>query len=725
MNNKSELQKFENYFPRFSNQCNEKISQLGVNLVDDVGMKVICLIVQEELIKLIEINDTERLNQMCTLLLEDIIELKGKLRDRKQIVNCNFLQIFLSMIPIEFGIGTRMMQITFDWIVYSISDQVPYKTITEYKIERFAECQAYACDFAKNMVSSILIDWLGCLFYYSFSTGGLSALAMQFSEACINTIKRWYHMVSKQIITIDSKMVEMIIHFSSLMFTEDKEKCKVAVGVLENLLTLKTTDDKMKNRIKQQLSCAPGKLSSKSTQQWADEVLQDSENICDDLNKINIIINSFNNDINKAIKGKEILIGSIRKYLSKNKFNMINPINYYIKSRTIRLLNIPIGVYIKHGHCKYANEVLSAWYEVPDLDRKLIYCLPNQTDGPLYAYENNPMISIKKTKEEFRSIVEITNDFLCRNIAIAGDSEYEIQPYERPGVPYIELSEKFELELCKYYMLEQISIYKNEIQNNSEAMIVIPNLQHPLQPIMLKYAGLCLPTTVSLKKPCADRKIKKVLLWGAGSITSQFELDAIKKIFYKTGIEVDSFGLDDMTKERFKEKYSSNIYDVIWVISHGNYDQYNPHLSNISVSENDSPLVIEELCDFISKNSERRLLVLNVCDGGTSAAYGNPSDFGISPLVTSEYQATISHMWPTDPWFAAMFGVLLSIGLVNSNSFFEGFMYALAKLQSNKSEVFSELEKYLDYSDAIIQRLDNRELDFAKIFYWGSPVFYE
>lgn len=515
----------------------------------------------------------------------------------------------------------------------------------------------------------------------------------------------------------------MIIHFSSLMYIVDKDICKQSVIVLENLLTLPQVDKLILSRIKQQLSCAPGQLSSKPTHEWAEEVLLEPENVLDELGKIKILINSYNYDINKAIEKQDLLISTIDQFILSNS-KKDDYTKLYLIARTFDLLQIPITLFIKNGYYEATKRILSSWYNVPDFERKILFCLPNQSEAPLFAMENGPVVINQWKEDSFRKLVELTNDFLSRNITVSNDACFEMKQYPRHGVPDIELSHDFELKLYQFYRFDELLKHEEVIGSIGEALLVIPNLQHPIQALMLKYSNFTLPISASFRTPLIDRKIKKVLLWSISSITSSLESDALKKIFTKADIEVDYYD-SEISKEEFLTKYRSSEFDAVWIISHGNYNHYYPHASDITTNDEKLPIFIKDLSDVQLTDYERRLLVLNICDGGTSAAFGNPNDFGIAPSVTHEYQATISHIWPTDSWFAAIFGILLSIGLVNSNSYFEGYMYALKYLQSSKSEVIIELEKYLDHADELLNILKTKNLDFEKIYYWGSPVFYE
>jgi len=714
---------FKYYFPRFSELYPESLEELKINLSTDEDIEKICFVIDNALVKNYKLIDYEMLNLVCTNFVKDLVDLREKLTDIRRFNNCTFLQIYVSMFPIFYGINTNMLQITHDWIIYSISDQVPYGSIVDYKINRFMECFIYACDFAKNVLSVDFTEWLGHLFYYSFSTGGLRELVTKFSEISIKIIRNWYREVSQNGMEINDKMINMMIHHSSIMYILDIDKCRFSVNILEKLLVHDCISSKNKVLIMEQMCCIPGQLSSKSTNEWAEEILLDMDNITDELGKIIVIISSFNSEINKALERKGLLIASIKNYVSSI-LERDEPSTIYAKARTFKIINIPIELFIKHGYYEIANEILSTWYAVPKLDKKLLYCLPNQMDGPLFASESHLTIHTYNTPEQFRDVIEITNDFLSRNNTINTDGNFKLKEYPRPGVPTIELSKKFEQKMRTYYKLDDLAAKKDLLVGNVENLIIIPNLQHPIQTLMLKYIGFTLPITVSFKQPYIDKKIKRVLLWSVGSLTSSLESNALNIIFTKAGFQVDYYNYD-IDKEEFLIKYNSSEYDVVWIISHGNYDHYNPHTSDISTSNDSSPLFINDLRNIQNGNNERRLLVLNVCDGGTSAAYGNPNDFGIASLITSEHQATISHIWPTDSWFAVLFGVLLAIGLTTSNSYFEAYTYAMKYMYSSKSEVISEICKYLGSSDEIIEKLQYRDLDFDKIYYWGSPVFYE
>lgn len=143
------------------------------------------------------------------------------------------------------------------------------------------------------------------------------------------------------------------------------------------------------------------------------------------------------------------------------------------------------------------------------------------------------------------------------------------------------------------------------------------------------------------KKPIP--KIKKILIWcdpwdKNPILYGHREKNIILEILEKTDIEVDCFvgGSDDVTYESFYKKYTSDEYDLVWIICHGSFNYDNPTNSLLYLT-NDRPLPI---IDIINKNphrDRRRLLFLNACQSSVSQVRFDGINFtGMGTSLTNE-----------------------------------------------------------------------------------------
>ena len=119
----------------------------------------------------------------------------------------------------------------------------------------------------------------------------------------------------------------------------------------------------------------------------------------------------------------------------------------------------------------------------------------------------------------------------------------------------------------------------------------------------------------------------------------------------------------------------------------------------------------------------RRLLCLNICDGGVSDGLGGIQKLGLAPSLASPAQAAVSHLWPVEPRVASAFGLIICSELVaEQNDHFGAFSEALRKIREPWEQRVKSLRD--QFNGQIIERLQNFNAT-DDIFDWASPVFFQ
>lgn len=158
--------------------------------------------------------------------------------------------------------------------------------------------------------------------------------------------------------------------------------------------------------------------------------------------------------------------------------------------------------------------------------------------------------------------------------------------------------------------------------------------------------------------------------------------------------------------------------DLIWIAGHGEIDHWR-HGSSRLVAGHECFVGIEDMIELTPTSAGRRLLVLNICDGGMSAVNGGISRLGLAPMLANAKQATISHHWPVQPPMAGAFGTLLAASIADDIEFFPAFQAALNNLRCPLEEVIMSIRARIPGLE-IVQRIQNSNTTTQSIFNFGS-----
>ena len=328
----------------------------------------------------------------------------------------------------------------------------------------------------------------------------------------------------------------------------------------------------------------------------------------------------------------------------------------------------------------------------------------------------------RDTQELLVSLTAASNQFLGKYESVAGDASKVPHIPDRLGVVDDSHAQIFEELLTEAYVPVPGAFEGRHFLGQ----IVVPSKAHPVQAIQLRSGTPSAPIIASLRKPLPDRVVRRVALWsGAGSMTEEIERQVVMAAFAQQGIEVHQVEPGDASVERFLAMYASNEFDIIWLMSHGNFDHYAPKNASLVIAENGREVGITDLLRTTPVALQRRLLMLNVCDGGRFEEIGVLPRVGVAPSAALASQATVSHLWPVHGMAAAAFGAILASNLAYGSSYFQAFRQTLLSLNVETPQVAELLRTRLGPSaTALVDRIERTNIDFTNLAHSGSAVFY-
>jgi hypothetical protein len=665
----------------------------------------------------------DELPGLAHAVLLDLLEIKGRETSPASRLRLNYLQLYLGNTLVNSGNMWGRLQIAHDWIIHSLCDVVPYGPEEEIQNLRLADFIKHATDLGTDPVG-VVLDWLSGFFYYSrrrsafrenghllFNlAGGLASTSLatpNYREAvgCALNALNW-----------------------CVFNPRPEEETRELARLLEGLHSSPAFPKEERKRIGILFSTMAGRFSSAEPREWAERTLTEHREVLVGHEEVQLLV-SCCAKVEEAERRREEVLDGLRRLSAS--FRAMNPSGAALRYGLERLFDIlgPLVFCLMEGaRCDYLLEVLSEWYQVPNPRGRtgLFVCLSTYGHGILYGFEGNLVVERRDPDPSLRAVTEAANRFLGTYVTLSHDPELPATAPERPGVPAESHGMEFEPRLVDHYALDRLKPRLEPMLAESKLLMSIPGQPHPLQALLLKATGRTLPLAGSLQEPQPDRPLRRVLIWPGGVFTEQFEVDAVCERFDHHGVAAEVVDQAQLTLDRFRTAYASPDFDAIWITSHGFFNHWDPHTAYLQLNrDGDQRMLLEELVDTPFSGSGRRLLVLNVCDGGTAATLGGALGIGIAPMVASSNQAVISHMWPVDQRISPAFGALLAVGLTREHGYFAAFEFALGSLLRGREAVLAELRANLSPGSELVDRVERRSIDSENIMFWGSPVFYE
>lgn len=368
---------------------------------------------------------------------------------------------------------------------------------------------------------------------------------------------------------------------------------------------------------------------------------------------------------------------------------------------------------------------LRAWHLLDNTDpidpATLLVTIPFGEDGFLCLSNSQKLEILRDSQAVLEQLSREINAFLGTAKTVTGADNSGIRIPERPGVPRIDesigLHDAMRIAYCPTPLPQQWT---------PDNQLILPPEGHPVQAVQLAVWGRTWPLCASLKRRRPDRRIRRVFLWsGGGTLAEEMELEFVRECFEAVHVTVDTHIAVDSTAAEFAAVYSDPTVDVLWVMSHGEFDHWAPHEATLQVSRKGDRVSLADLWRHSPETEDRRLLFLNACDAGRFEEGGLLPHIGLAPGVAGPAQAVISHLWPVTHFPSATFGAFLATCLSQGQSFFDSFQSALGALHNDAPASGTALERLCGFSTPLTQRLRQRDEDFTPLEISGSPVFYE
>src|SRR5690606_13658781 len=105
--------------------------------------------------------------------------------------------------------------------------------------------------------------------------------------------------------------------------------------------------------------------------------------------------------------------------------------------------------------------------------------------------------------------------------------------------------------------------------------------------------------------------------------------------------------------------------------------------------------------------------ILNLCDGAATRISFNPNNSGIAAALASGSQVVVSHLWPVDPKYAAVFGLFLLNRLQTGLACQEAVLNVYRTLSQDNSSIALSAREMGKSSEYLAKMIENTEFRFS------------
>lgn len=313
-------------------------------------------------------------------------------------------------------------------------------------------------------------------------------------------------------------------------------------------------------------------------------------------------------------------------------------------------------------------------------------------------YDNGGGLHLKDQYKKYRKLIGTQNESLNSYTSLAFDEVRvrEDMDHSRYHVADHNLSN---------FLNDTVNCYRiNEIDYSQfESATFLPIDTHPIQAcITLKKKSLPPLVNISFdgKKSSFPRQ-KLLCFLTKNSQTYENEFNFISSLSYKNEI------ITDPTKDEFLHALNTVDYDILYISAHGEYEHFDSIFEEIVFGNEDEGfyrISSEDIDSDLNIKSNKKILILNICDGANSGLSYLISNRGIANKFAIKGHVVLSYLWPVEPKYAVVFSSLILYQL-KDKQINQAYFDVLTLLNTTNEEIYEKLsldEKTKVWADLVL-----------------------
>jgi len=679
-------------------------------------------------------DSVEGLSTFASAILRDVVNL-----ERGEFVpavadQIHLIRFYISGRAANLSVIHGRLSLAFDWLMCSLTDR-PFEAIepgvpidATHELRRLLGFMTSSHPLIRGTGLQAALQWLSDLYYCSWKFGGLRDLA----HAALPYAR---HLVKTTIERAECDLTTLAIGAASNVASWTNQAGSDEARDLARYLAKHYQHPRIaeagKKAIASVLATSVGRHTDSHPSEWASRLLAEHRELLVQHEPVQYLIAACRTP-HEMVARREDLLEAVEHYADESAdLCRYDPaVIGYRRAQLFDIITPHVGALLISGHCRWAVELVAAWFGVPRDRRRVspvLGIIPNLEDGVLYAVDGRAEVLPRDTADAMRRLTSALNSALDMSIVVRDDPSFE--PHRRTSRRGNEPEHASELStaVANYYEIDRLGELLTRLSVIPTAVFQPHSTEAPLQTLALDRLGVAWPIVTSYEEPRPDRPVRKALVWSCGTLLGDREAYAITAYLCDHGVECETHVGEDLTPEEFLCFYTDETFDLVWVNAHGWFDAREPHLAHIKLSADGTRwLTLDELIRHTPPDDNRRLLGLNICLGGSVAIIEAPPRLGLGAMLATRNQAVIAHLWEVSSFVAPIFGLLSAIGILREG-FFPGFCFAARNLRNEREAIVALFREHAPQCTELTERVERGTfaIDPEDLRTWGSPVFYE
>ncbi|MBX7255920.1 MAG: hypothetical protein K1Y02_06130 [Candidatus Hydrogenedentes bacterium] len=619
--------------------------------------------------------------------------------DLGHLADAAFFRVFVSTLFAQYFLSGGHFRIAHDMLVASVGiggSQSEAGGQFELGPQDIAEFFASPRPAIRGYADSVMISWICAVYYYVRKYSALQEMASRFQPTALSVLCRDPSNLPAEAEIERTKAVCCLGNWADIF---DHPSAGGMATLIWSIFESPIRSTRSKAMAGVTLSTKMGARTGIPTIEWARRTLSQYSEALEPRERVQLLASIIASRLERSQKYEELLVAidemRAGEYLAGHD-PLLEAVN---QSRLCDMLTPAIVALANDGDVHSILTLLAVWFGLPRTQVRQDSCLihiPSHEKGSLFATPGNVCLFEDDRGSLHARVIGLTNDCLGLNVTTQGPNGPILKAKPEGTLPIVAPLKDWENAIQEFHATAQLKA-KASIQT-STAMLHFPFLPLPTQAILQKEIGLCWPLITSFELPLQDRTLRRALVWGCGTRWAKHEVPLVSGALTNYGVDTMSRCEANCTHDEFLGAFANPEIDLLWIAGHGNYNFDRPDLSELQVGSTSPKWICAKELLKRKKNAQRRLVVFNFCFGGKALISNAPAKVGIGPMLASNDQAIITHLWPVDDEVAMDYGLDLVARLCAGASYFEAFCSSLDSL---------------------------RECKPVDIRNWGSPVFYE